>query len=167
MKCYFSAKPESTDSMNPSEKVNKEKVLISFAIPDLGVLFRTHYRCAVDECTYIILLKLLKFIASNPKVFDNQKIEILSHDPGIVYQVNQKKPCDQRLEKLNDLALVYKSKLRYSLNWIPLKENKAEKGLPDRPKIKSEVPLNFSELDDSLRKRTGPGPNSRPAASKG
>lgn len=159
MRCYFSVKPEST------VKSNKEKVLISFVIPDLGVLFRTHYRGEVDECTYISLLKLLKFIASNPKVFENQKTEILSHDPQIVYQVNQKTPCDERLEKLNGLALMYKEKLKYSLNWVPLKENKAENGILDQPQIKSEIPLNFAELDESVKKRAGAPSNSRPTTS--
>jgi hypothetical protein len=155
MKCYFSAKTDSTD------KLKKEKVLVSFVIPDLGVLFRTHYRGEMDECNYLSLLKLLKFIESNPKIFSNQKIEILSHDPQIVYQVNGQAPCDSRLEKLNSLALLYKEKLKYSLNWIPLNENKAEMGLLDQPQTKIQIPLNFDELDDSIRNETKRNSNSR------
>jgi hypothetical protein len=145
MKCYFSAKSESKD------KSKEERILISFAIPELGVLFRTHYTGNFYECTYISLLKLLKFIETNPEVFEKGKIEVLSHDPAIVYQVNQKTACDGSLEKLNGLALLYKRRLKYSLNWIPLNENKAEKGLLDQPQSRSQVPLNFCELDESIR----------------
>ena len=147
MKCYFSAKIESTDEMG------KKKVLISFAIPDLGVLFRTHYTGELDECNYISLFKLLKFIESNSKVFDGQKIQIYSHEPQLVYQVNGKIPCEQRLEKLHGLALLYKGKLNYSLDWIHLRDNKAEKGISDQPQTKIPLTLNFDELDDSLKKK--------------
>jgi len=159
MKCYFSVKSESTDRMK------KKQVLISFTIPDLGIIFRAYHQGEVDECSYICLLKLLRFIVSNAKIFEKQKIEIFSHDPEIVYQVNQKVPCEERLEKLNGLALVYKGKLKYSLDWIPPGENKAEKGIIDQPQIKSEIPLNFAELDESVRKKAGPPSNSRPPAS--
>ena len=148
MKCYFTAKPESTDELG------KKRVLISFAIPDLGVLFRTHYSGEVDECSYISLLKLLKFIESNPRVFDDHKIQVYSHEPQIVYQVNGKIPCDERLHKLNALVLLYKAKLKYSLDWVHLKDNKAERGIIDQPQTKILLPLNFDELDDSLKKRS-------------
>lgn len=159
MRCYFSAKSESKD------KYKETRVLISFAIPEIGVLFRTHYNGNLYECTYISLLKLLKFIQTNPKVFEKDKIEILSHDPEIVYQVNEKTPCEGGLEKLKGLALLYKRRLKFRLNWIPLSENKAEKGIMDQPQIKNEIPLNFAELDESVRKKAGSPSNSRPAAS--
>ncbi len=155
MKCYFTAKPESTD------EPGKKRVLTSFAIPDLGVLFRTHYSGEVDECNYISLLKLLKFVESNPKVFDNHKIQVYSHEPQIVYQVNGKIPCGERLQKLNGLALLYKAKLKYSLDWVHLKDNKAEKGIIDQPQTKILLPLNFDELDDSLKKRMKPRSNTK------
>jgi hypothetical protein len=155
MKCYFSAKIESIDEQG------KKKVLVSFAIPDLGVLFRTHFQGELDECNYISLLKLLKFIESNPKIFDDQSIQVYSHDPKIVYQVNGKMPCDERLEKLNSLALLYKGKLKYSLDWIHLKDNKAEMGILDQPQTKIPLVLNFDELDDSLKKRVKPRTNTK------
>lgn len=158
MKCYFSAKSE------PKEKSKNERVLISFAIPDLGVLFRTHYKGELDECSYISLLKLLKFIESNPKAFENQKIQIFSHDPKIIYRVNQREACGEMLEKLYGLALLYKERLKYSLNWIPLQENRAEKGLLDQPQIKNQIPLNFGELDASVEKRPGERSSSKPTA---
>ena len=155
MKCYFSAKIESND------EPGKKKVLVSFAIPDLGVLFRTHFRGELDECNYISLIKLLKFIESNPKIFDDQKIQIYSHDPQIVYQVNGKMPCQERLHNLNSLALMYKGKLKYSLDWINFKNNKAEKGILDQPQTKIPLALNFDELDDSLKKRLNPKSNTK------
>jgi len=57
---------------------------------------------------------------------------------------------------------MYKQKLKYSLNWIPLGENKAEKGVLDQPQTKTEVPLNFGELDESVKKKAHPRSNSRP-----
>ncbi|MGB2698728.1 MAG: hypothetical protein WBD28_12845 [Candidatus Zixiibacteriota bacterium] len=155
MKCYFSAKIESTD------KLGKKRVLISFAMPDLGVLFRTHFRGELDECNYISLLKLLKFIESNPNIFDGQRIQVYSHDPQIVYQVNGKMLCEERLHKLNSLALLYKGKLKYSLDWIHIKDNKAEMGILDQPQTKIPLALNFDELDDSLKKRVKPRSNTK------
>lgn len=161
MKCYFSAKSE------PKEKSKNDRVLISFAIPDLGVLFRTHYKGELDECSYMSLLKLLKFIESNPKAFQNQKIQILSHDPRIIYQVNQRESCGELLEKLHGLALLYKERLKYSLNWIPLQQNRAEKGLLDQPPIKNQIPLNFGELDTSVEKKSGERSSSKPTRPNG
>ena len=161
MKCYFSAKSE------PKEKSKNDRVLISFAIPDLGVLFRTHYKGELDECSYMSLLKLLKFIESNLKAFQNQKIQILSHDPRIIYQVNQRESCGELLEKLHGLALLYKERLKYSLNWIPLQQNRAEKGLLDQPPIKNQIPLNFGELDTSVEKKSGERSSSKPTRPNG
>lgn len=161
MKCYFSAKSE------PKENSKNDRVLISFAIPDLGVLFRTHYKGELEECSYISLLKLLKFIESNPKAFQNQKIQIFSHDPRIIYQVNQREACGGVLDKLHGLALLYKERLKYSLNWIPLQQNRAEKGLLDQPPIKNQIPLNFGELDASVEKRSGQRSSSKPTRPNG
>ena len=159
MKCYFSARSDLKD------KSKNDRVLISFIIPDLGVLFRTHYKGQLDECSYISLLKLLKFIESNPRVFEGQKVQVFSHDPQLVYQVNQKTPISERLEKLQGLAVLYKEKLGYSLNWIPLSENKAEKGVSDQRQVKNQIPLNFGELDGSIKSGMGQGSNSEPTRS--
>ena len=118
MNCFFLGRAE--DANGPSKEG-----IVSFAIPDLGVVFKTRYFGSFFECEYMSLLALLIFIEKNQETFNQQKIRIFSENPLIVYQINQKGFCSRDLIPHRDKALSYRQKLSYSLEWIPSHENRA------------------------------------------
>jgi hypothetical protein len=100
--------------------------VVSFNIPDLGIVFRAQFKGNAHECEYASLLALLEFIEINPHLFGNKIVEIFGNSFVVVNQVNLQMFCDRKLEPYRNMALVYKKKIAYSLNWIPQNENPAQ-----------------------------------------
>ena len=144
IKCFIAAKTNQVD------KSIRQNGLVSFAIPDLGILFRTSSLGSYYELEYVSLLSLLRFIELNRSAFENQKIDIYSTSSLLVYQVNQNAFCEKELEKHKNLAVAYKNTLNFSLSWIPQSENRAEKGMLDLPPLKNSFKMNLS-FDPSVR----------------
>jgi hypothetical protein len=103
--------------------------VVSFTIPDLGIVFRAQFKGNARECEYASLLALLEFIEINPHLFKNKTVEIFGDSFLVVNQVNQQMFCDKNLEPYRNMALVYKKKIPYSLSWIPQNENPAQNEL--------------------------------------
>ena len=152
IKCFISAKT------NHQDKSRRQNGLVSFAIPDLGILFRTSCLGSYYELEYMSLLSLLRFIELNREAFKNQKIDIYCTSSLLVYQVNQNVFCQKELEKHKNLAIAYKNILNFSLSWIPDTENRTEKGMLDLPPLKNSFKMNLQdksfnfELDDLHKK---------------
>lgn len=126
MNCFF------LGGTGNGNKLGREGI-VSFAIPDLGVLFKTRHFGSSFECEYISLLALLAFIEKNSKMFSQQNIRIYTENPLIVHQINKRAFCSQDLEPHRDRALSYKERFYYSINWIPSHENRAREVFFDRP----------------------------------
>ena len=103
--------------------------VVSFSIPDLGIIFRAQYTGTPVECDYASLLALLEFIEINPHLFQNRTVEVFGDSFEVVNQVNLQMICQKDLEPYRNMALVYKKKIPYSLSWIPEKENPAQSEL--------------------------------------
>ncbi len=144
IKCFIGVKT------NHQDKSIRQNGLVSFAIPDLGILFRTSSLGSYYELEYVSLLSLLRFIELNRSAFENQKIDIYSTNSLLVYQVNQNAFCEKELEKYKNLAIAYKSTFNFSLSWIPQSENRAEKGMLDLPPLKNSLKMNLS-FDSGVR----------------
>ena len=140
MKCFVSVKTLLRD------KERKQNGLISFAIPDLGVLFKTRKFGSHHQLEYKGLLALLRFVELNHKSFPNQKLNVLSSSPLLVYQMNENSLCQREVERDRNLALAYKRKLKFSLSWVPGVENRAENGMMDLPPLKNSLDLKFEDL---------------------
>lgn len=139
MKCYFHG--------SGSKDGSPRRVgLISFAIPDLGVLFRSAWRGEVQECWYVSLLSLLKFIELNPEVFSKQELQFFGDCPLLVQQVNGQAHTPKSLEPYRDLIRLYIRRLKFSLRWIPEQENRATSRAVDMPPNPSLKGLNFKDL---------------------
>ncbi len=138
IKCFIAAKT------NHRDKSVRQNGLISFAIPDLGILFRVCSLGSHYELEYTSLLSLLRFIELNRAAFENHKIDIYSTSSLLVYQVNQNAFCEKELERHKNLAIAYKNALKFSLSWIPQSENRAEKGMLDLPPLQDSVKMNLS-----------------------
>jgi hypothetical protein len=124
------------------ERINGKPVgLTGFAIPDLGVVFRTRHSGSLHECQYIGLLALLKFINDNQKQLCNYQFEILSDSTLVVYQISHRKFFTSELAPFYAAAIDYKSKINYKISWVPRQENIAITGLCETPPLKSDLDL--------------------------
>lgn len=144
VKCYVSTKTLERD------KEKKQNGLVSFAIPDLGILFKSKCFGSYYELEYISLLSLLRFIELNHKAFENQKISILCSSPLLVYQVSENALCHNELKQHRNLALAYKRKLSFSLSWVPESENRAQNGMIDLPSLKNSFDFNFEDIQKKI-----------------
>jgi hypothetical protein len=144
IRCFISAKTLLQDE----EK--RQNGLISFAIPDLGILFKARYFGSHYELEYISLLALLRFIEKNYKAFEGQKINVLCSSSLLVYQMSENSFCQKELERHRNLALVYKKKLKFSLSWVSESENRAQNGMMDLPPLKNSFDFNFDDIHKKL-----------------
>jgi ribonuclease HI len=123
MQCFFYG---TTREQNRDDGHNG---VVSFSVPDLGIVFRAQFKGNPVECEYASLLALLEFIEINPHLFQNKTVEIFGDSFVVVNQVNLQMVCNKDLEPYRNMALVYKKKIPFSLNWIPQKENPAQNEL--------------------------------------
>jgi hypothetical protein len=144
IKCFISAK---THLVNEEKRQNG---LVSFAIPDLGVLFKAQHFGSHYELEYISLLSLLRFIEKNYKAFEGQKLNVFCSNSLLVYQMSENTLCQKELERHRNLALAYKKKLKFSLSWVPESENRAQNGMMDLPPLKSSFDFNFEDIQKKL-----------------
>lgn len=144
LRCYISSK---TGLRNKEKRQNG---LVSFAIPDLGVLFKARYLGSHYELEYFSLLTLARFIESNPKAFQGHKLSILCSSPLLVYQITQNSLCQKEVERHRNLALAYKKKLDFSLSWVPESQNPAQNGMIDLPPVKTQADFNFEGIQEKL-----------------
>lgn len=126
MQCFFYGMTRDKNSQDDHSGV------VSFTIPDLGIIFRAQFKGAPVECEYASLLALLEFIEINPHLFQNKTVEIFGDSFIVVNQVNLQMVCNKDLETYRNMALVYKKKIPYCLNWIPKNENPAQSELAIR-----------------------------------
>jgi hypothetical protein len=123
MRCFFHGRNRELEGTSGFNGV------VSFAIPDIGITFRAQFKGSHDECEYASLLALLEFVELNPHLFRNKRIEIFGNDDQIINQVNQGSEPTRNLEPYLNMAVGYKHKIPFTLNWIPDNENLAQDGL--------------------------------------
>jgi len=152
MKCYFYG-------TNSSEDMGERKEgIISFAIPDIGVVYRTRFRGDRIECEYMALTSLFEFLDSNSEIMTNQNLDILGDSAVVVYQLNGKMPVFTRLIRHYRKIEQYRGKLKFRISWTPTSLNRAAMALPDLPPLKSKIKLDFSFAG----KKPGTGSESMP-----
>ena len=120
MECYFNTK------ISAKGGDGRYGAVLSFTIPDAGIVFRTRFSGSPSECEYSSLLTLLEFVELNPQVFRDRTIEIYGDSFTVVNQINEKMFCSQDLQPFRNMALLFRNKFSYSLNWIPERENPAQ-----------------------------------------
>ncbi|MCP4566342.1 MAG: hypothetical protein GY841_02045 [FCB group bacterium] len=103
-----------------------DKNLVSFAIPDIGVKFKAPFEAENITLDYASLLTLLEFIEINPQLFGNKALELFSHNIALVTQVKTCRVPSKDLAPYLQKALKYRSKLKYSINWISFPDNPAQ-----------------------------------------
>lgn len=101
--------------------------LVTFAIPDIGVKFKAPYRAEDYMLDYASLLALLEFVEINPQLFKNRALELYCNNFDLVEQVNTKSVDRKELAPLLQKTLQYRSKLKFSINWVSLADNPAQR----------------------------------------
>jgi hypothetical protein len=139
LQCYFFGISFNGGSLE------KKGGLFGFAIPDLGISFRSRFAGTLFECQYEGLLALLKFIDENRDAFENLEIEILSDSAIVNYQINHHKSISSDLKKYYNAAIRYRARIRYRISWIPRHENIAITGLFDMPPVAADIQIRFNE----------------------
>jgi hypothetical protein len=153
MKCYFFG------TNLHEQKLIRKQGLISFAIPDYGVLFRAQYIGNRYECEYAAGIALIRFLQLNMSHFDGKPVTLMTDSPIVVYQVNNKLAALNSLQKFRDLFLFYKRKLKFELQWVPTKMNRAEMGLEGLAVNKNSPKFNFDIFEESTRRKQRPHRN--------
>ncbi len=123
MKCFYHGRKRDDNGLAGYNS------LVTFAIPDIGITFRAQFNGTQDECEYASLLALLEFVELNPHLFKNKRIEVFGNDYKIISQVNKGLKAPKGLEPYLNMAVGYKRKIPFTLNWIPINENLAQDGL--------------------------------------
>lgn len=149
MKCFFHG------SVLGDDQLAKQTGTVSFAIPDIGVIFRSRWVGSLLECQYAALLSLLRFIETNNKLFKDQNIEILSDASVIIYQLTKDTFILKNIEPYYRLVQTYKTKYSFKLRWSPEKDNPAFNGLCDAPPIKPSIKINYDIKDKNSQNRQG------------
>ena len=123
MECYFYSQ------VQDKREDGLHAAVLSFSVPDAGIVFRTRFAGSPAECEYAALLTLLEFVELNPQVFRDRTIEIYGDSFTVVNQINEKMYCTKALQPFRNMALLFKNKFSYSINWIPQRENPAQLSL--------------------------------------
>ena len=123
MECYFYSQ------VQDKREDGLHAAVLSFSVPDAGIVFRTRFAGSPAEYEYAALLTLLEFVELNPQVFRDRTIEIYGDSFTVVNQINEKMYCTKDLQPFRNMALLFKNKFSYSINWIPQRENPAQLSL--------------------------------------
>ena len=127
--------------------------IVAFAVPDIGLMFKSGFTGSQTECEYMSLLTFLRFVEQNPKAFASSRLDILSDAAAMVYQVSGKAPSTSLADKYIPLVKHFQEKLNFSVHWIPQNSNPAFEGIYDLPPLKSAPPINTQIADPPTPKK--------------
>jgi len=150
MRCYF------WGINNQSDRNRRGRGIISFAIPDWGVQFRAAQAGTAAECEYTALLSLLRFIETNPRVFEEKRLVICTDAVALVYQVNRKLPVGPGEAKMSELVRTLRNRISFELVWVPTEQNCAINGVLDSAPLTLKNPITYAHLD---RKKSSDKPS--------
>jgi hypothetical protein len=120
MQLYFGSLAASEHEFRPNN-------IVTFSIPDIGVMFKAPFSIEDYALDYASLLTLLEFIDINPQLFANKALELYTHNPDIVRQMRTCTIERAELAPYLHKALEYREKLHFSLNLIARPDNPAQR----------------------------------------
>lgn len=147
-KCYFHG------SNLHEERLVRSVGIISFAVPDYGVLFRAQFEGNRYECEYTAGIALIRFLQLNQTYFQGKELQLLTDSPIVVYQVNRKISAVRSLQRLRDVFLFYKRKLGFDIQWIPTAMNRACLSLTELAVNSQSPQFNYDIFEESTRRRS-------------
>jgi len=116
----------------PAENDTGKSAVVTFFIPDIGIRFKAPFDgINPDHSDFASLLALLEFIDSNQKYFSNHTYQIFGNNQRIINLVNKREATPEMFSPLLEKAQNYRSKYRFSLEWVPTWDNSAYDSLLD------------------------------------
>jgi len=113
---------------NPAEK----SAVVAFQIPQVGIHFKAPFAGADRTHTELAsLLALLEFIDSNQKYFSDHTYQIYGNNLQVVNYLNKREETPEIFSHLLERALDYRDKYRFSIEWIPTRDNPLYEDLLD------------------------------------
>jgi hypothetical protein len=143
MKCYFYG------SVFDGDPLIRKIGLISFAIPDFGIIYRGRWLGDLIECQYAALLALFKFAEHNDELFNNRKIEIYSDSSVVIYQLTRDSFVLRHIEPYYRLVQSYHERIPAKFRWLPVDDNPACHGLTGTPPIDPKINIKYDLKDKS------------------
>jgi hypothetical protein len=147
MKCYFYG------SNLASDKLVRQRGVLSFSIPDYGVIFRSQYYGNTYECEYGAALALGRFLELNRDHFKGAKPKLLTDSAMVVYQVKGRVVTPQLLKQPRDLLMLLKHKLGFEIDWVPTNMNRARMQSSSAATSRKTPQFNYEIFDDASRRR--------------
>lgn len=112
-----------------------------FVIPDWGLQFRAAQEGSAIVCELAALLALLRFVENNPKVFESQRLEIMTDASQLVEQLNGRAPLDPSQQRSFALIRSLRERVRFEIAWVPPEQNRAIDGVLDLPPLKTKFQI--------------------------
>lgn len=120
MECYFAS------AALPEDNSTGKSAVVMFHIPGVGIRFKAPFDGVdPDHCDLASFLALLEFIDSNQKYFSSHTFQIYGNNARVINQLNQREIPPEMFEPLMEKASSYREKYRFSLEWIPTRDNTA------------------------------------------
>lgn len=118
MECFFGSYEL------PSDSQLAKSAVVTFIIPQIGISFKAPFAGAsADHSDFASLLALLEFIDGNQKYFSNHTYQIYGNNNHVINAVNQVEHPSGDFVHLLDKALDYRTKYRFSLDWVAARDN--------------------------------------------
>ena len=150
MRCYV------WGSNNKSQRDDVGNGIISFAIPDFGIQFRSRHPGTAAECEYVALLGLLNFANNNPRLFERHTLEVYTDAVSLVYQVNRKAAVPSSLDRHVKIIDLFRERHKLSIGWVPREENRAFTGVLDLAPLKTDAKISLASVDQRAPRESSP-----------
>jgi hypothetical protein len=140
LKCYVSGQKENKKS---------KRGVISFAVPEYGILFRCGIDGGMADLNVIALLTFLRFAEHNREIFIKRELHIYSDFPLLVYLMNEGSLREKGLEVVRRQAQKYARGFVYKVKWISRTDNRAAGSVNEIPVMPTDSKIkikSFTEL---------------------
>jgi len=109
--------------------------IVSFAVPEFGILFRCHADGARAELEIVAFLTFLRFAEHNLEIFKKRFLYIFSDFPLLVYLMNNGAAVPSGMEAVIGEAKKYARQISFQVKWIDPGENRAAGAVNDLPSL--------------------------------
>ncbi len=127
LKCYVSGRPV-PDHTNQGT--------VSFAVPELGIIFRSSATGSRTDLEFIAFLSFLRFAEHNKEIFAKKELHIFTDNPILMYLMNQSVTATPETEAVLREASRAMKILSCKVKWIEPHMNRAAApigSIPDLP----------------------------------
>lgn len=149
MRCYI------WGTNNCENRAEAGRGAACFVIPDWGLQFRAAQEGSAIVCELAALLALLRFVENNPKVFEGQRLEVMTDASQLVEQLNGRAPLDPSQQRSFALISSLRERVRFEIAWVPPDQNRAIAGVLDLPPLKTRFQIQHAAV--SKRSPEPPG----------